>query len=359
MPKYVKHIIVNLFVPFSSVMLVLTMVLLQLYSLKYINYVVSNGLDLLGFLKFLLLSVPSILSFIIPLSLFISICYGYNRLINEKEIIVFEASGLSKRDLIKPALIFALMVISFLIIVNFILAPISSEILNSKKNELKNNYFSGFFQEGVFNHPTQNVTIYVDKHENGSFKGVMIYDARNIKPTTIIAKSAKAITSLDKAPYFELVNGNRQQISQDKGLEVLYFDDFLVDFEIYQNRDSVKQKPINSYFLHELFFPNDQESVTKKNLMRIEAFHQVIWLVMTVILAFVASSFMLSGQHSRHGQTNRIVKASIMGAGFILLIILCKNFFSKSHSSVLSYVLLLIIFSAFVVFFTHNVTKEE
>ncbi len=331
MKTYVKYLIRNLSLPFLSITVVLGLIILQLNSLRFIDLVVSNGLDLSGFIKLSLISMPSIISYIMPMAAFVSVCYVYNKLINDKEIIILQSSGLNHTKLMRPTLIFGIMVSLLTFINGFFVLPLATESLSKQTAELKNNYFSGFFQEGVFNHPAPNITIYVDKYsKDGSFLGVIIYDNRSEKPVTLIAKKATIHKFKNKAPFFNLVSGSRQQFNKNKNLEILYFDNFILDFEIYQKNETKHRKPTGAYFLWELLNPPAEIDETQRTLMKIEGIYSILWPLYAVTLALIASFMLISGSFKRQGQSHKIIKASLIAAFLILATILIKNFFTKT-----------------------------
>lgn len=103
----------------SNFMAVATMLLLIFLSARFVKYLASAASgEFAGgaIISLILFRLPSFLEIILPLSLFLGIMLGYGRLYVESEMIILQASGVSKRRLLAytqgPALIVMMIVAS-------------------------------------------------------------------------------------------------------------------------------------------------------------------------------------------------------------------------------------------------------
>ena len=110
-----------------------------------------------------MLPAPLWIKMIIPMSTLFSVLLIFNKFTNDKETLMFQLSGASIFQIIKP--IFLVCILNFLIvtIINFYVIPKSYGEFKSKQFELRNNISHIFLREGVFNDLQKGLTILIDK----------------------------------------------------------------------------------------------------------------------------------------------------------------------------------------------------
>ena len=103
-----KYLFIEILKPFFIISLVLTGIVWLSRSLNYIELIINKGLSLPVYFWFVSLIAPKILAILLPLISFASICYAYNKLRSDSEIIAMEPAGISKTKLLLPAFFFGL-----------------------------------------------------------------------------------------------------------------------------------------------------------------------------------------------------------------------------------------------------------
>src|SRR5436305_2938681 len=71
-------------------------------SLRLIDLIVNRGLSVDVFLYLAVLILPRFLDIVLPIGLFISVLFTFNRLITESELVVMRAAGLGPFALATP-----------------------------------------------------------------------------------------------------------------------------------------------------------------------------------------------------------------------------------------------------------------
>ena len=94
----------QLVVAFIIVVLSLSCVVWLSQSLRFIDMIVNRGLPLATFLYLTILLLPTWLSIVMPIAVFASVLFIYNRMINDREIIILISSGVSPLRLARPAI---------------------------------------------------------------------------------------------------------------------------------------------------------------------------------------------------------------------------------------------------------------
>lgn len=325
MQLYNKYIVRNLFMPFIVLTLTLTAIIWLSQSLRFIDLIVNKGLDVTTFLYLSLLIVPSLLFIILPIAAFISVLVVYNRFINDSELIVFKAAGISRMGLTAPALVMAGFVALFSYFISFYLLPSSYREFKDTQAFIRNNYASVLLQEGVFSTPTKGLTVYIESRgKGGLLEGILVHDSRKPeKPVTMMAKEGRLVRT-SNGPRFDLVNGNRQEIDKENGnLLMLDFDSYQLDLSVYTNENERGWRTPEERYINELFFPDDV-SDSYKNKFIAEGHYRLVWPLFTFPLTFIALAALFSGQFNRRGQWKRILSSTI-----IAVIIVCLNLLFK------------------------------
>ena len=110
MQQYSKYIMANLAGATLFIASGLTCVIWLTQSLRFVDLIVNRGLDMLAFLYLTTMMLPSLLGFLLPIALAISVMYTYHRLVADSELVILKSAGLSRWQLAKPAVVFAVAV---------------------------------------------------------------------------------------------------------------------------------------------------------------------------------------------------------------------------------------------------------
>ena len=137
MRRFSTYIASHLFCPLLLVAFRFTGVVWLTQSLRFIDLIINKGLSFGLFLYMTVLLLPSLLTVILPISLFAAVLYTYNQLIVDREIVVLKATGLSNLRLALPALNLAGIVMVICYAINLYLMPLGF-------HEFKNIQFRSF-----------------------------------------------------------------------------------------------------------------------------------------------------------------------------------------------------------------------
>ena len=87
-------------------------------SLRFIEYVTNNGLDFLSFILMTSLLIPSLIPYLTPLTLALACIFVYDKLSNDNELTIIKASGINRFQIVKPAVLLAILVSLFNLFLN-------------------------------------------------------------------------------------------------------------------------------------------------------------------------------------------------------------------------------------------------
>src|SRR5436305_143800 len=99
--KYIARHLVHstLLITFS-----LTSIVWLTQALRFIDFIVNQGVSIMVFLKLTILLVPALILMVLPPALFCAVLFVYTRLKADSELVVMQAAGLSRLRLAWPAL---------------------------------------------------------------------------------------------------------------------------------------------------------------------------------------------------------------------------------------------------------------
>jgi lipopolysaccharide export system permease protein len=335
-----KHIIRSMVYPIFMMLIVFLFLMWITQSLRFLDLVVTRGIDFSAVLHITSSLLPSLVSIVLPISVSIGAIFCYNKMMCDNEIIVLKSTGFSNYDLVKPVIKIGLACSLFGYFLSMYVVPVASANFIDQKSFFQKQYAAMVLREGVFTEPIKGLSIYIDQIiNNQTFKGIMVNDKRvKNKDITLIAKEARVISSSDQM-VLDLVNGNRQEKTNEK-INILYFDNFPVNITNYISEKVKKWKEPSERNIFELM-EKEIEKPEMQGKINSELHNRFIWPMLSFILPFMAVTIMLSGRYSRTGYYKAIILSGVAALFVIMLIVINNSLISRnSNFSILSYSLL-------------------
>jgi len=333
MRRYSKYIIVRLLGPLIFIGGSLLGLIWLSQSLRFIDLIINQGISLFTFLYLSAMLIPSLLNIVLPIALFASIIYTYNKMLTENELIVMQSAGLSRGSLAKPALILTFMVLILGYSITLYLLPKSYREFKDLQDFIRDNYVAVLMQEGTFNTPVKGLTVYVrDKDDRGMLKGILVHDNRSPeKPITMMAESGQLVET-PSGPQFELQQGNRQEINyQTQQVSFLYFDSYGLDLSAFKSTSEQRWREPEERYLNELFYPGPDTQDRFKSKLVAEGHNRLTWPLYNLVLALFALSVFLSSELNRRGRWQRILLVSVVAVIFVAAGLSSNNIVAKHN----------------------------
>ena len=197
---------ITVFFLISSVTLGLIVWVIQ--AVNYMDFITEDGHSLGIYFKYTLLSLPKILSRILPFILFISVFYNLIKLENNNELLVYWTYGISKLKFINILFIFSLIFLIIQIFLNIYVVPISLDKGRDyiKKSDL--DFFPSLIKEKKFIDTVSDLTIFVDKiNSKGELVNVFLKDQIEDKESQIIHAKKGILQKQNGKNFLVLVDG--------------------------------------------------------------------------------------------------------------------------------------------------------
>lgn len=309
---------------FGFFSLILVMVYWINRAVVLFDQLIADGQSATVFLEFTALSLPAVVRIALPLAAFAASVYVTNRMINESELVVVQATGFSPYRLARPFLYFGLIVAVMISILMHVLVPISTARLNDRTAELAQNVGARLLTEGQFIEPVKGVTLYIREiTPAGELRDIFLSDLRDEQRQITYTAAQAFLVKTDDDAQLVMVNGLAQTLQSSSGtLFTTAFEDFTYNIgsllEVPQNNDRKSSELSTAELLWPTQALSEETGRSKARLISDghDRFGQSFLGLIGGMLGFAA---LLIGGHSRFGVWRQIVLA-------IFLIILIKAF---------------------------------
>jgi lipopolysaccharide export system permease protein len=285
-------------------------------SLKLIELVVEAGAPLRLFVWLLLLTVPTFLGVVLPISLVGAVLFTYHRLGADSELVVMRSAGLGPWGLARPALLLSGLVMFIVFALNVYITPAAHRELVRMEYAIRDDHSQLLLREGVFNEVGRKLSVYVrERGMGGELKSVVIHDARTQgKPVTVIGERAMMVYGPSGA-RFVVFNGNRQEFNRETAtLSQLYFERYDVDLSFVGEGGGERYPDARERTMWELLHPETLQirSGDPKAVQQLiaEFHHRLASPMLTPAYVLIGLACLLSGEFNRRGMSGRITVAA-------------------------------------------------
>lgn len=234
MARFDRYLLSQLLAVFGFFALVLVAVYWVNRAVGLFDRLIGDGQSALVFLEFSLLTLPNVIRLVLPIAAFAATLYVTQRLAQESELVVLQATGFSAQRLARPVWLFGLCVTLMMLVLMHVLVPASRAALASRSAEISQNITARFLNDGQFMHPAPGVTLFIGEiTEEGILRDLFLSDAR--KPEApVLYTAARAFLVRPEAetgggPKLVMEAGLVQQQDANGALALTRFDHFTYD----------------------------------------------------------------------------------------------------------------------------------
>ena len=324
MKQYQIYLFRQLLTAMAIVTMVMTGIIWLFVSVRAVESIVNRGLSLSLFFTLTSLQLPNFLVLIIPIALFISGIFVYNRLNADREILVLRAAGVSPMALAQPIIVLggACVVVCYLF--SLYLTPLSYQMFRDLQWDVRYSFTNILLREGVFNTISNTTTVYIrERTGRDELRGLLIHDTRDAeKESTIIAERG-AVADTPTGPRVLMFDGNRQELNtKTNKLSILYFDRYSFDLGGASQKPEDRFREPRERSTGELFFLDKSDVSNPNDFGRfvVEIHQRLTGPLSALGFGLVAFVFIIYGEYSRRGQASRIINA----AAVFVIIEICQ-----------------------------------
>jgi lipopolysaccharide export system permease protein len=229
--RFDRYLLSQLLQLFGFFSLVLVAVYWVNRAVGLFDQLIGDGQSALVFLEFSLLTLPNAIRLVLPVSAFAATVYVVNRLMQESELVVMQATGFSAFRLARPVLYFGICVMAMQLVLSNVLVPASQRALSARSAEISQNVTARFLNAGQFMHPTKGITLYIREiSPTGELMDLFLSDERGTGERLIHTARKAFLVRGEVAPKLVMVEGATQNLARADGrMSVTRFSDFTLD----------------------------------------------------------------------------------------------------------------------------------
>jgi lipopolysaccharide export system permease protein len=276
---------------FIVLLLVLTGLAWMLQIMSMMKFILNYGVDIGSFVGLTFLMVPFIMSIIIPFVTFIAIIFVYNKMIVDNEITVMAASGLSPRQIARPAMGLATFMAAAHLALNLWIVPNTQARFYDTQWELRYGLAHMKLQEAAFTEISKGLVVYVNKVSGHDLAQVMLSDSRNKGSEVAVLAEKGKLVATTRGLSIVMTNGSLQ--SRDQSLTVGTFDAFDMDLNVADKAGESVFKVRRISTLDLLKSVTRLESPKQHKLVLSEICSRFLGPVMNLILAALCAVILL------------------------------------------------------------------
>ncbi len=312
----------QLMVLFGFFALVLILIYWINQAVRLFDELIADGQSAFVFLEFTALSLPGVIRVVLPMAAFAASVYVTNRMMNDSEMVVMQATGYSPFRLARPVLMFGLIVTALMLVLMHVLVPASTRAYNDRSAEIAQNATARLLTPGQFLNPTAGITVYIrDITPAGELRDIFLSDSRNPAETVTYTAAQAYLVSNASSPQLVMIDGLAQTLATDsQRLITTKFDDFVYDIGGLVQDGGRTQRSSRELSTWELLKPTPalaDETGRSMEFLRVEGHDRSGQAILSAVAALLGFATLLTGGFSRFGAWKQIIAA-------VFLVILVK-----------------------------------
>lgn len=317
MPRFDRYLLIQLLAVFGFFALVLVSVYWVNRAVGLFDQLIGDGQTALVFLEFSILTLPNVIRVVLPIAAFAAAVYVANRLMQDSELVVMQATGFSSFRLARPVVWFGLIVTMALLILSHVLVPASREALTARYAEIRQNVTARFLTDGQFTHPAPGVTLYVrELAPSGELLDLFLTDARSAGQEVTYTAEKALFARTDSGPKLLMFNGLVQQITgPERRLALTRFADFTYDLGAFMPKAAAGARSIDALSTAELLSASPAlltETDETRAAFLYDAHNRFGQPLLAVGAALIGFGALLIGSFSRFGLWRQVVLAIVL-----------------------------------------------
>lgn len=231
MQRFDRYLLGQYLILFGFFSLVLVLVYWINRAVGLFDRLIGDGQTALVFLELSLLTIPNVIRLVLPVSAFAAVVHVTNRLMQDGEMVVMQATGFSAFRLARPVLWFGLAVALMLTVMVHVVVPASRVTLAQRQAEIEANVTARLLSDGRFIHPGDGISVFIREiSPEGELRDVFLADDRATASRIAYTAQRAYLVRGDSGPKLVMFDGTVQTLERaSQRLAVTRFADFTFD----------------------------------------------------------------------------------------------------------------------------------
>ena len=245
-------------------------------AVNFLDIIVEDGRDYMVYINYSLLSLPKIISKIIPFAIFFSFFYVIDKYETNNELMIFWNFGVEKIQLANFFIFFSLLIASLQLLITIFLVPETQNLSRSLIRTSNVDFIDSFVKPRKFNDNINGLTIYAEeKNKNGILKNLYIKKNENSENFQITIAKKGEFKNLLNSQVLILYNG--QTINKvNNNITNFYFSksdfnlstlntDIVKDYKIQETKTIKHIECLRKYYNKDLTLNSKQKNYINHN----------------------------------------------------------------------------------------------
>ena len=235
-------------------------------AVNYLDFVSEDGHSFKIYFLYTLLSLPKIISRVLPFMFFISIFYILVKYEEENELVIFWLNGIKKIKFINTLIFFSIIFLIMQLFMSSYLIPATQDLARSFIRSSNIDSFPNLIKEKKFIDTVSNLTLYVDeKTDDGIFKNLVLKDEIDkTKSQIIYANQGEIVKKNNK--YFLILSDGTVINKDKKGTDIFNFSSTQFNLSKFETKTTTfpKIQEINTLVLAKCFLFLKHKNIVKE-----------------------------------------------------------------------------------------------
>ncbi|MBF9030074.1 LPS export ABC transporter permease LptF [Rhodobacterales bacterium HKCCE3408] len=313
MGRYDRYILSQLLVLFGFFSLVLISVYWINQAVDLFDALIADGQNVAVFLELTALSLPQIVLLVLPVSAFVAVLYIFNRMISESELVVLQTAGLGPLRLLRPVVVFGLLLAVLIAIPAHILSPVARTEFNQRSSEVSRDLAGRFLRAGEFISPSDGLTVFIREITDlGEFRDIFLQDRTAEGTETTYTAHRALLVGTANGPRLVMFDGMAQTRLPDDRLAVVAFDDFTYDLAGLIDMPEERLRDIRELPTALLLTADEIDADlygSTVTAMRFVAHDRIVKELFAFFIPIIGAAALMTGTFSRFGVWPQILTA--------------------------------------------------
>lgn len=279
-----------------------------------LDALVGDGQSVGVFLQMSLLSVPSVIELITPMAAFGAALSVANKLSNDSEMIVLQATGFSFVRLARATMVFAATVAVLTALVTNFLIPSAAAQLREMNAEIARNSTVKYLKEGQFLQPSKDIVLFIRAiSPAGELLDIFISDNRTATEEVIFTAQRAFLVNDNADPKLLMLDGAVQRKVQNEDIiSISRFADFTYSLKDLINDSLDGRRGAGELTTLELMLASPKGEVLREwpaPFLQYRGHIRISWPISAGLTAMIGFAALQLGGFSRGGLWRQILLA--------------------------------------------------
>lgn len=310
--RYIFRIVLGAFL---ACLIGLTGTIWVTQALRELDLITAKGQTLVIFFLITGLSLPTLITVIAPVALFIAVVHALNKLNGDSELIVMSAAGMRPRQILRPFLSLGLAVSLAVAFLTIQVMPSSFQELRDVLTRVRGDFIANVVKEGQFTSLDSGITFHFrERGPGGALLGLFIQDKREPGKSVVYLAERGQAMEYGGQSYLALEKGSvHRQQKGSRDASIITFERYTVDLAAFTPPDAELVYKPRERSTTQLLFPDTSETYYRqqKGRFRAELHDRLSSWLYPLAMTFIAFAALGDPRTTRQGRGLAVAGAVI------------------------------------------------